>query len=243
MSGINQFQVVTNRMLDDARVRLGFNDHQLSGLDKYIVQAATIHNAFFQGVEKIRADRDVSTEGKIKRIEGLKLNSLEQVKAFKASCDKTEVIGTSIDRRKKTVDQIRKSNQPGNEVLSYLQAQELRQHYKQVQAEYLAKESKAQLTNAEKLAGDPLAAVAVKAAAGYSLDPKDAAANARREMTLSALLDSPLDLIDPGLKARIEESLQEALDPVNSDHLRTAQGYDQLLKRFGQSVEQIIQQA
>ena len=243
MSGINQFQVVTNRMLDDARVRLGFNDHQLSGLEKHIIQAATIHNAFFQGVEKIRADRDVSTEGKIKRIEGLKLNSLEQVKAFKASCDKTEVIGTSIDRRKKTVDQIRKSNQPGNEVLSYLQAQELRQHYKQVLSEYRAKEGAAQLTNSEKLAGDPLSAAVVKAAAAYSTDPRDAAANAKHELVLSALLDGPYDLIDPGLKQRIQEGLEENLDPVNSDHLRTAVGYDQLLKRFGQSVEQIIQGA
>lgn len=243
MSGINQFQVASNRMLDDAKIKLGFNDHQIDGLQKYIIQAATIHNAFFQGVDKIRTDRDISQEGKAKRIEGLKLTSLEQVKAFKASCDKSEVIDTSINRRKQTVDQIRKSNQPGNEVLAYLQASELRGHLKQVLSEYRAKESQAQLTNSEKLAGDPLSAVVAKAAAAYSTDPRDAAANVKNELILSALLDSPFDVIDPGLKARIEESLQENLDPVNSDHLRTAVGYDQLLKRFGQSVEQIIQGA
>lgn len=240
---IKKLDVIINRMLQDSKFKLGFDEAQVTGLIPHTEAMRLIHAAYEAKADKIRNDRDVSTEGKQKRLQTLREEISQQIKTYRQHHDKSEMIQDHKNRQEQTALKIRKAAKPEDAYVAALEAKESRDFFRSLNEKYFVDLKSGVLNNEQRAAGSPLDNIVLQAVAAYS--PAKDADNRQHEAVLSALVDCPpwLSPISEELRGRVVQTLRETLAPAETENLKIAIGYDQMIKSLADSLQTIVQEA
>jgi len=223
----------------------GLPDETLqTGMEKPFTKASELIQPFELKMLQIGQDRSLSQEGKTEKKEIKKKDMLSRVDAWRtADLDKSEMIIDLTNRKDQKVASTRKTFRPENDVLAFLTAQEIRQNYLSQQKEF---DSKTGTTVAEKQEQGPLLQSLMAAAAGYVADPRTQEAveqNKRHEITLTALLDSPVEIVPQDYRNAVNTLLADRLAANEVVQVREAIAFNEALSVFADDIKQIVEQA
>lgn len=247
MSAVTKMYVSTERANNRLKLK-GFTDSELTGFQIYFGKAEMLMNPFTTAVEKIKADRNLSPEGKATKLQALKAETNGMLNGLIASeFDKSNLLANIDTIAKQKVAKIRAYNQPEDKQLAFLQQQEYRHHTIALDEKHQEKIHAPGASNAEKLDTDgPMIKAVIAAAAKYVADPKGPAhfeQNRKSELVLSAILNGPYDLVSEDLQLRIQHGLKANLAMPEMEQLRVIQGYHDALVGFGNDLRSMIAEA
>lgn len=244
---MNKFDVTIDKTLRTAKFRYALSNEQLQGFQKHFDLAEALLKPLKAEVEKIKADIHLSAEGKRLRIDMARQEATARLNAIKAEhFNKSEMIASATQRQRAKAVAIREAYRPEDKVLAFLQGQEVRQHHLVQQAAYEKKTILSTATLQEKQESGPLLRALMTAVEAYAPAPtiaEEMRANRRHELTISALLDSPIDLVPQDVRQQVEAQLLTTLAPQETAQLREITAFHETLSGFASDIQTIINEA
>ncbi|MBV5334239.1 MAG: hypothetical protein JZU49_00345 [Sulfuricurvum sp.] len=240
-TSVSKFALKFDGILQRARFTHGLKGeaHQAALID-LSQTCRTIFEDAQSKVAKINADYNFSDTGKGQKKADIINVSQVKVDEWLQASDKSRMVKDLTNRQAKRVEDVRAKFRPENDVVRYMQTNELRAHFQEMQMDYDRLKSISGSVDS-KVAPNPVSKTLLEAVAEYDIENVPRARQI--EMVLFSLIDSPpwpINYVDDFLRDEITLTLQTKLAPLESKQLNEVKAFGKFINDLGAATRTLI---